>query len=74
MFLYSSILSILGYRPVPAYPLYLCFRGPIAQGGERRTLAKVIERVEARYEFQTVKMGKVLQVVTREHPSRIRLR
>lgn len=59
MFLYNKILSILGYGPVSASLLYLCFRGPVARGGERRTLAKVIERVEARYEVQTVGVSKI---------------
>jgi hypothetical protein len=52
MFLYNKTLSILGYGPVPADALYLCFRGPVVRAGERRTLAKVIERVEARYEVK----------------------
>ena len=59
MFLHSKILSILLYRPVPADALYLCFRRPVARGGERRTFAKVIECVEARYEVQTVGVSKI---------------
>ena len=56
--LYSSILSILDHGPVPADVLYLCFRGPHCSRKGKEDNGEGIERVEARYEFQTVMVGK----------------
>jgi hypothetical protein len=56
--LYNKTLSISGYGAVPADVLYLCFRGPHCSRKGKEDNGEDIERVEARYEFQTVMVGK----------------
>jgi hypothetical protein len=43
---------------VPTDVLYLCFRGPHCSRKGKEDNGEGIERVEARYEFQTVMVGK----------------